>query len=144
MLSLASARLTAGLVQIGAVSVASRHGPAQRARRVRRQPALHDSHPRLGLDCGAPVSRGADAPGGHGRVERRRARRTRDARFHDRHRAATPARAGSEHMNGAQDLGGMMGFGPIAAESDEPWFHASWERRAFALTLAASATGAWN
>jgi nitrile hydratase len=47
-------------------------------------------------------------------------------------------------MNGAQDLGGMMGFGPVAAESDEPWFHASWERRAFALTLAAGATGAWN
>jgi nitrile hydratase len=47
-------------------------------------------------------------------------------------------------MNGAQDLGGMMGFGPVAAESDEPWFHASWERRAFALTLAAGATGPWN
>jgi nitrile hydratase len=47
-------------------------------------------------------------------------------------------------MNGAQDLGGMMGFGPVAAEADEPWFHAAWERRAFALTLAAGASGAWN
>jgi len=47
-------------------------------------------------------------------------------------------------MNGAQDLGGMMGFGPVAAEADEPWFHAQWERRAFAVTLAAGATGAWN
>jgi nitrile hydratase len=47
-------------------------------------------------------------------------------------------------MNGAQDLGGMMGFGPVAAERDEPWFHAAWERRAFAVTLAAGATGAWN
>ena len=47
-------------------------------------------------------------------------------------------------MNGAQDLGGMMGFGPVAAETDEPWFHAAWERRAFAVTLAAGATGAWN
>ena len=47
-------------------------------------------------------------------------------------------------MNGGQDLGGMMGFGPINPEQDEPWFHAAWERRAFALTLAMGATGAWN
>lgn len=47
-------------------------------------------------------------------------------------------------MNGGQDLGGMMGFGPIAAEPEEPWFHAEWERRAFGLTLAMGATGSWN
>ena len=47
-------------------------------------------------------------------------------------------------MNGAQDLGGMMGFGPIQIEQDEPWFHAQWERRAFGLTLAMGATGSWN
>ncbi|WP_262272183.1 MULTISPECIES: nitrile hydratase subunit beta [Microvirga] len=47
-------------------------------------------------------------------------------------------------MNGAQDLGGMMGFGPIAIEQDEPWFHAEWERRAFGLTLAMGATGSWT
>ena len=47
-------------------------------------------------------------------------------------------------MNGAQDLGGMMGFGPIEPEHDEPVFHAEWERRAFALTVAMGATGAWN
>jgi nitrile hydratase beta subunit len=47
-------------------------------------------------------------------------------------------------MNGGQDLGGMMGFGPVEAEPDEPWFHAPWERRAFGLTLAMGATGAWN
>ena len=47
-------------------------------------------------------------------------------------------------MNGAQDLGGMMGFGPIAIEHNEPWFHATWERRAFGLTLAMGATGTWN
>jgi len=47
-------------------------------------------------------------------------------------------------MNGAQDLGGMMGFGPIAIEQDEPWFHADWERRAFGVTLAMGATGSWN
>lgn len=47
-------------------------------------------------------------------------------------------------MNGAQDLGGMMGFGPIAPETDEPVFHHEWERRALAVTLAAGACGQWN
>jgi nitrile hydratase subunit beta len=47
-------------------------------------------------------------------------------------------------MNGAQDLGGMQGFGPVRPESDESAFHEAWERRAFALTLAMGATGTWN
>src|SRR4051794_37450156 len=47
-------------------------------------------------------------------------------------------------MNGAQDLGGMMGFGPVEPEPNEPWFHADWERRAFGLTLAMGATRTWN
>lgn len=47
-------------------------------------------------------------------------------------------------MNGAQDLGGLHGFGPVMPEPNEPWFHAEWERRAFALTLAMGATGTWN
>jgi nitrile hydratase len=47
-------------------------------------------------------------------------------------------------MNGAQDLGGQMGFGPVAPEKDEPVFHAPWEKRALALTLAMGATREWN
>lgn len=49
-------------------------------------------------------------------------------------------------MNGAHDLGGMDGFGPIDPESEpeEPLFHAEWERRAFAVTLAMGALGQWN
>jgi nitrile hydratase len=47
-------------------------------------------------------------------------------------------------MNGPQDLGGQMGFGPIAPERDEPYFHAEWEKRALGLTLCAGALGAWN
>lgn len=49
-------------------------------------------------------------------------------------------------MNGAHDLGGMHGLGPIAPESEEeePVFHAEWERRVFALTLAAGFLGKWN
>ena len=47
-------------------------------------------------------------------------------------------------MNGAQDLGGMMGFGSIAPEPNEPVFHHEWEKRALALNLAAGACGLWN
>lgn len=47
-------------------------------------------------------------------------------------------------MNGPQDLGGKMGFGPIAPEADEPIFHAGWEARALGLTLAAGGLGAWS
>lgn len=45
-------------------------------------------------------------------------------------------------MNGAADLGGMMGFGPVA--DDGVQFHADWERRALALTLAMGAAGRWS
>lgn len=47
-------------------------------------------------------------------------------------------------MNGAHDLGGMHGFGPVVAEADEPVFHTQWERRAFGLTLAMGAWRRWN
>ena len=40
------------------------------------------------------------------------------------------AAAQARRMNGAQDLGGMMGFGPVVPEPDEPLFHAPWEKRA--------------
>jgi len=47
-------------------------------------------------------------------------------------------------MNGAHDLGGMHGLGPIDPENDEPVFHAEWERRCFAITVAAGFLGQWN
>jgi nitrile hydratase len=47
-------------------------------------------------------------------------------------------------MNGVHDMGGMHGLGPIQVEPNEPWFHHEWERRAFAITLAAGALGEWN
>lgn len=47
-------------------------------------------------------------------------------------------------MNGAQDMGGLHGFGPVEPEPNEPPFHAPWERRAFALTLAMAMPGGWN
>ena len=47
-------------------------------------------------------------------------------------------------MNGPHDLGGQMGFGPVAPERDEPFFHAEWEKRALGVTLCAGAMGAWT
>lgn len=47
-------------------------------------------------------------------------------------------------MNGPHDLGGQMGFGPVAPEKDEPYFHADWEKRALGLTLSSGAFGAWT
>jgi nitrile hydratase len=47
-------------------------------------------------------------------------------------------------MNGVHDMGGMHGFGPVKAEPNEPVFHHEWERRAFALTMAAGFLGRWN
>jgi nitrile hydratase subunit beta len=42
------------------------------------------------------------------------------------------------------DLGGQRGHGPINPDAQgDPW-HAAWERRAFAVTLAMLVTGAWN
>lgn len=37
-----------------------------------------------------------------------------------------------------------MGFGPVVPEPEGEYFHADWERRALALTLAAGAAGRWN
>lgn len=47
-------------------------------------------------------------------------------------------------MNGAADMGGMMGFGPVKPEPEHIRFHAEWERRVLAMTLAMGATGQWN
>ena len=41
-------------------------------------------------------------------------------------------------------MGGMMGFGPVEAEQDEPVFHAGWEKRMMAMNVATGAAGAWN
>jgi nitrile hydratase subunit beta len=47
-------------------------------------------------------------------------------------------------MEGAQDMGGVAWSGPVVPEPDEPTFHAEWERRAFAITMAMGMPGGWN
>jgi nitrile hydratase beta subunit len=47
-------------------------------------------------------------------------------------------------VNGAHDAGGMMGFGPVLPEPDEPVFHEKWEARMFALMSAVGDVGGWS
>ena len=48
-------------------------------------------------------------------------------------------------MNGAHDMGGVHGFGPVVPEVDEPLFHADWERTVLGLVVALGAAGcAWT
>jgi len=42
------------------------------------------------------------------------------------------------------DLGGHDGYGAVYPQAEEELFHASWEPRVLALTLAMGATGLWN
>jgi len=42
------------------------------------------------------------------------------------------------------DLGGQSGHGRVVPEPEGELFHAAWEPKALALTLAMGATGAWN
>ena len=47
-------------------------------------------------------------------------------------------------MEGAHEMGGVAWSGPVQPEPNEPVFHAEWERRAFAITLAMGMPGGWN
>src|SRR5260370_39931697 len=47
-------------------------------------------------------------------------------------------------MVGAPDRGGVAWSGSVGPEPTEPMFHAEWERRAFAITLAMGMPGGWN
>ena len=48
-----------------------------------------------------------------------------------------------KHVSHA-DLGGTTGHGPIVDEPEDERFHAPWEPRALAVTLAMGGTGLWN
>jgi nitrile hydratase beta subunit len=47
-------------------------------------------------------------------------------------------------MDGVHDLGGRHGFGSIDPESDEPVFHADWERSVLVMFPAMAMAGAFN
>jgi nitrile hydratase beta subunit len=45
---------------------------------------------------------------------------------------------------GAHDMGGVSGFGPVEPEPNEPVFHGDWEKRVLAMTVAMGRAGGWN
>ncbi|MEM9332992.1 MAG: nitrile hydratase subunit beta [Pseudomonadota bacterium] len=47
-------------------------------------------------------------------------------------------------MNGLHDMGGMQCYGPVIPEENEPIFHADWEKKALAMTVAMGFAGKWN
>src|SRR5207244_10033593 len=98
----------------------------------------------LGMAGRAPAPRAAPPGGGDGAPQRGGARGAGRPRCDDRHRDAGAARTEGVAMNGVHDMGGMHGLGPVEPEPNEPVFHHDWERKAFALTMAAGFLGKWN
>lgn len=47
-------------------------------------------------------------------------------------------------MNGVHDMGGAHGMGPVVREEHEPVFHAGWEGRVHAMSVAMAAWRRWN
>jgi nitrile hydratase subunit beta len=47
-------------------------------------------------------------------------------------------------VNGAHDVGGMHGFGPLQFEAGEPLFHDDWEKRLLALWVGMGLAGSWS
>jgi Nitrile hydratase beta subunit len=47
-------------------------------------------------------------------------------------------------MNGAADLGGMMGFGSVIPESEGAPFRTEWEGRVHAMVLAIGPVSRWS
>jgi nitrile hydratase len=47
-------------------------------------------------------------------------------------------------MNGAHDMGGMHGFGPVIREENEPVFHEPWERTVYGMQRALRVRGIIN
>src|SRR5216683_2334409 len=46
--------------------------------------------------------------------------------------------------NSIHDMGGMHGFGPVEADTNEPVFHEPWEGRVLAMQRAMGFTGLWT
>ena len=122
----------AGLVQERALSVEGGERSARRVGQLRRDVGRRRDGARARLHCGGSLPRGAFAACWV--VQRGGARCDGHSRRDDRRGRA---------VNGAHDMGGAHGFGPVVAEVDE-LFHGDWERRVLGLVVALGAAGRWN
>src|SRR5438445_5833199 len=96
----------------------------------------------MGFDRRDALPGAADAARRHRGLERKAARRARDARLDDRHWISENAEG--TVVNGVHDMGGMDGFGKVEPEPNEPMFHTEWEARVLAMVRAMGAAGAFN
>ena len=101
--------------------------------------------PGVGFDCRSALSSRADASVRHRRVGRGVVGGSRDPRFDDRYRFRRCCCAGmtGEYTSHA-DLGGRRIEGVIGSEPEGQLWHANWEPRVMAMTLAMGATREWN
>src|SRR5262249_22034276 len=142
LLSVADTGVAASLVQGCALSRPSREGSARRTARIRYAPQRRCGSTRLGQQRRTAVPGVAATSGRHRRLDRGGTCRVGFARRHDRHRYRASTR--SRVMNGAHDLGGMHGFGPLNPEPNEPGFHHDWERRVSGVAIAGFGGGYYN
>lgn len=47
-------------------------------------------------------------------------------------------------MSRVNDVGGQTGFGPVVQEEGEPFFHADWEARVYALNIVLVQRGVYS
>lgn len=47
-------------------------------------------------------------------------------------------------MNGAHDMGGRLGFGPVVPEANEPVFHVPWEGRVYGIAATLGVFDLWS
>jgi nitrile hydratase beta subunit-like protein len=142
LLSVAGTRVAAGLVQVAALSLARSQRSTRCAQGLWADAPCRHRNLRVGFDRRDPLFGGPDATCRHRGLGPGEVGRTRCPRLDDRRRPAKIAIGRA--MNGAHDMGGMHGFGPVIPEPNEPVFHAEWEKRAFALTLATNISARWN
>src|SRR6185503_116241 len=145
LLSVAGAQASAYLVQEHAVSHACSERSPRRAHGFRRHTAGIHGDQSVRLHGRSTIPRHPAPSRRHGRPHGRRACLPRHARLDDRHRSAAPGQRTHMSYRSHADLGGQSGHGRVIPEPEgELLFHAAWEPKALALTLAMGATGAWN
>src|SRR5260370_36451441 len=143
MLGVAGGGGSGGLVQGGTVPLERGDRSARLAEGARNAVGGERRSAGMGFNCRGALPRPSRAAGRDRRMERGQACRDRHARRDDRCCENGAARGGSP-MNGVHDMGGMHGLGAVEIEKNEPVFHAEWEARTFALTLASGYLGKWN
>ena len=142
LLSVGSARPAAGLVQVGALSLARGQGSTRRARRFRRHAAQGHRNPRLGFDGRDALPGAADAARRHRGLERGATGRSRHPRFDDRHRARrTPAESANERRARHGRHGRLRQGRGRAERAAVP---RAWEGRVLAMQRAMGYAGAWH